>query len=69
MQPNEQGMPLVVVSDGKLVHYNIRQLGRTEESIVQLCRERGAASLDSVFLLTLDDCGNAFLQLRSGGAS
>ncbi len=67
MQPAEQGMPLIVVSDGKLVHYNIRQLGQTEESIAQLCRERGAASLNNVFLLTLDDCGNVFLQLRDGG--
>ena len=69
MQPTEQGMPLVVVSEGKLVHYNIRQLYRTEDEIIQLCRERGADSLDSVFLLTLDDCGNAFLQLRGGGTS
>ena len=69
MQPTEQGMPLVVVSEGKLVHYNIRQLYRTEDEIIQLCRERGADSLDSVFLLTLDDCGTAFLQLRGGGTS
>lgn len=63
----EQGVPLVLVSEGRLIRRNARQLGKTDAEILRLCRGRGAASLEQVFLLTLDDCGNAFLQLRSGG--
>lgn len=71
LYPDEVGMPMVVVSDGKLIHSHLEQLGRTETWLLLQCRRRGISSLSDVFLMTLDDCGNLFIQQKStaGGAS
>ena len=58
-------MPLVLVTDGKIVHRNLEQLGKTEDWVALQCRRRGICSLEDVFLLTLDDCGNFFIQAKS----
>ncbi|HBI63909.1 MAG TPA: hypothetical protein DDX51_02155 [Clostridiales bacterium] len=68
-KPSEVGMPLALVSEGKLIDYNIRQLGKSEAWVREQCRKHGAKTLDDVFLLTLDDCGNVFYQQKTGGAA
>lgn len=69
IQPSEQGVPIVLISNGKPVYPSIKKLGKTKEEITQLCRKHGASSLEDVFLLTLDDCGNVFVQLQNRGAT
>lgn len=62
--PADAGMALILVSEGKLVHYNLHLLGKTEAWLQEECRRRGVDSFRDIFLLTLDDSGNLFLQCR-----
>ena len=62
LHPAETGMAQVLISGGKIVRHNLRQLGKDEAWLLQQCRRRGVSSLSDVFLLTLDDQGNLFLQ-------
>ena len=62
LHPEETGMALVLVSEGKLIHRNMQQLGRDEQWILQQCRRHGISSLKDVYLMTLDDQNNLFLQ-------
>ncbi len=58
----DSGLPLVVISDGKLVQKNLRILGKDEHALVQQVKKAGIQEIRDVFLMTLDDCGNTFLQ-------
>lgn len=62
LHPDETGMALVLVSEGKILRRNMEQLGRDEQWILQQCRRRGITSLKDVYLMTLDDQNNLFLQ-------
>lgn len=42
----------------------LRQLGKDEAWLLRTCRARGIHAPEDVFLLTLDDCGNLFVQTR-----
>ena len=64
LHPKETGMALVLVSDGVLIRRNLEQLGKTEAWVRETCRQRGIDSLDNVFLMTLDDRDNLFVQPR-----
>ena len=59
---DEAGMALVLVSEGKILRRNMEQLGRDEQWILQQCRRHGISSLKEVYLMTLDDRNNLFLQ-------
>lgn len=60
--PPEQGLPLIVVSDGKPILGNLRQLGLEIADIEKRIHKARIRSLSEVFLMTLDDCGNEFIQ-------
>ena len=62
LHPAETGIALVLVSSGKIIRHNLKQLGKDETWLLQQCRAHGVASLSDVFLLTSDDQGNVFLQ-------
>lgn len=64
LHPEEAGMALVLVSEGKLIRHNMKLLGRDEQWILQQCRRHGISSLKEVYLMTLDDQNNLFLQRR-----
>ncbi|MCD8355557.1 MAG: DUF421 domain-containing protein [Clostridia bacterium] len=64
LHPDEVGMATVLVSEGKILRRNARQLGKDEQWILQQCRRHGISSLKDVFLMTLDDQNNLFLQRR-----
>lgn len=68
LQPDQTGMALVVIENGAIIRHNLQRLGRTEDWLLLQCRKHGVMSLTNVFLMTLDDCGNVFIQ-TNGGAS
>ncbi len=68
LQPNQTGMALVVIESGTIIRHNLQRLGHTENWLLLQCRKHGVMSLANVFLMTLDDCGNIFIQ-TNGGAS
>ena len=65
LTPNDAGLPLVVISDGKLVERALRLLHLDPRDILNRLDNQSIA-LSDVFLMTLDDCGNTFLQRKEG---
>jgi uncharacterized membrane protein YcaP (DUF421 family) len=66
----EGGLPLVIVSDGHLLERNLRALGRDRAWLEKRLRERNCPSLDSVFLLLVDQAGAIYLARKDmGGGS
>ena len=65
LTPNDAGLPLVVISDGKLVERSLRLLHLDPRDILNRLDNQSIA-LSDVFLMTLDDYGNTFLQRKEG---
>ena len=57
----EAGLPLVVISDGRLLEHNLRALGRDRKWLDQRLEERGCSGLEAVFLLLVDQTGSIYL--------
>ena len=56
----ESGLPLVVISDGRLLEHNLRALGRDRKWLDQRLEERGCSGLEAVFLLLVDQTGSIY---------
>lgn len=65
LTPKDTGLPLVVVSDGKLVSRSLDILQIDAKDIENRLHNQSIALAD-VFLMTLDDCGNTFIQRKAG---
>jgi uncharacterized membrane protein YcaP (DUF421 family) len=57
----EGGLPLVVVSDGKLLEENLRVLGRDRNWLDKQLAQRDCRSLDLVFLMLVDQADGIYL--------
>ena len=62
--PKDAGMARVLIFEGKIRRGVLRPLGKDEAWLLRTCRARGIHAPEDVFLLTLDDCGNLFVQTR-----
>lgn len=65
LTPKDTGLPLVVVSDGKLVSRSLELLHLDSKDIENRLKNQSIPLAD-VFLMTLDDCGNSFIQKKEG---
>lgn len=63
--PKDMGLPMVVVSDGKLVTRSLELLRVDSDEVLKRLKNSGLG-LKDVFLMTLDDCGNMFIQKKEG---
>ena len=66
LSPQDSGLPLIVVNDGKPVLGNLRQLNLEIADIEKRVKKANVPSISEVFLMTLDDCGNQFIQRKEG---
>lgn len=64
ISPKDSGLPLIIISDGQLVEANLRQLGKSREEIEKRVRKAHIPDISQVFLMTLDDSGNEFIQRK-----
>jgi len=58
---SEGGLPLVLISDGKLLEHNLQARGRNRAWLDKQLAQRGCSSPQSVFLMTLDEEGAIYL--------
>ncbi len=63
--PKDTGLPLIVVSDGELVQRSLKLLRIDAKEVLGRLKNQGLTP-DDVFLMTLDDCGNTFIQRKEG---
>jgi uncharacterized membrane protein YcaP (DUF421 family) len=57
----EGGLPVIVVSDGRILDHNLHQMNRTRGWLYQKLQEEGLKSVKDVFLMTLDETGGVYL--------
>lgn len=63
LNPSESGIPLVVISDGKLIDKALKSLDKDSIWLDALLKKHNV-SLNNVFILTCDQYNNIFLQKR-----
>ncbi len=63
LTPKDTGLPLIVVSDGSLVSRSLQLLKIDQSEVVNRLKNQGLTVKD-VFIMTLDDCGNSFIQRK-----
>ncbi len=66
LTPQDAGLPLIVISDGRLVEGNLHHLGKTRDEIETRVHKAHIPDISQVFLMTLDDSGNEFIQRKEG---
>ncbi|MDO5547306.1 MAG: DUF421 domain-containing protein [Eubacteriales bacterium] len=67
VHPHEVGVPLILISNGTVIQKNLLELGKTENWLLEQCKRQHCSSFDEVFLFTLDDAGNQFIQAVQKG--
>ena len=60
LDPPETGLPVIVVSDGRLLSHNLTAQGRDEKWLYRQLAAHGLTSPKQVFLLTVDQLGNTY---------
>ena len=61
----ELGLPLVIVSDGRLLSHNLRARGLNESWLKKALREHGAKEIGDVVLLTVDEKNNVYFTAKA----
>lgn len=64
----EGGLPVIVVSDGRVMDHNLSHMGRDRGWLYRTLREQGVESVGQVFLMTLDEAGAVYLAKKEGSA-
>ncbi len=57
----ETGLPLVVISDGKLLEHNLQRLGRDLTWLDKQLHKHNCSDPKAVFLMTVDELGGIYL--------
>ena len=65
IKTEKEGLPLTVISDGKIIQESIKELKTTEEKVNEILKAN-KLSTKEVFLLNLDRFGNFTLVKRKG---
>lgn len=62
----EDGLPLILISDGRLIRHNLVQLGHDEEWLLARLREHQLSGIQAAFLLTADENGQICVVPKEG---
>ncbi len=66
LRPRETGLPLIVVSDGRVLSENLAIRHLSEGWLMDQLRARGIADVRDVFLMTVDEQDRVYLAQREG---
>ena len=64
LRPEERGMPVTLISDGRTEQENLRLIGRDEQWLSAKLRELGLDRPEQVYLLTIDASEGIYLQKK-----
>lgn len=64
VRTRESGLPVVVISDGKLLPENLRLTGHDKDWLDKQLRRRNCPSPAHVFLMTVDETGVVYLAVK-----
>lgn len=63
----ERGLPVIVVSDGRILSHNLRVRKLTRTWLETELRKRGIEDIRQVFLMTVDEAGGVYLARKEAG--
>ena len=66
IKPRETGLPVIVISDGRLLSRALSEQGRSEKWLYRQLASHGLTSPKQVFLLTVDQLGNTYCVPKEG---
>lgn len=69
LSPEEGGLPVVLVSDGRLLEHNLKGRGYEQVWLEKQLASHGLTSPRQVFLLTVDETGTTYCVPKKGGAA
>ena len=64
LTPANAGVPLVVIADGRSIPLSLNRLRLHEEDLLKRLKKQNISRISDVLLMTLDDCGNEFIQAK-----
>lgn len=64
--PEDPGLPLVIISDGRLLSQDLRGRGYGDQWLAQQLHARGLSSHKQVFLMTVDNLGHTYCIPKEG---
>lgn len=65
--PANNGYPVILVNDGKILRDNLKVMGRDENWLNKELRMRGTGRAEDVYLLMLDNSGNIYYAAKEPG--
>lgn len=65
VNPGYEGLPMILIMDGRVQPHNLQQAGRDEKWLTALLTNRGLSTKE-VYLASLDTRGGMLLQLKKG---
>ncbi len=68
LTPQEPGMPVILISDGRLLDQNLKNRGYERKWLDKQLAARGLSSPEQVFLLTVDQLGGTYCVAKGGRA-
>ncbi len=66
LTPEETGLPVVLISDGHLLHHNLKGRGYEEGWLQKQLEQHGIKKPAQVFLLTVDEGGSTYCVPKKG---
>ena len=66
LHPEETGLPVVLISDGRLLSHNLKGMGYEDIWLEKQLTAHGLHSHRQVFLLTVDNAGNTYCIPKEG---
>ena len=60
VSPEEAGLPLVIINDGRVLEHNLRLRGYEENWLEKQLKAHGVKRLEQVYLLTADELGRVY---------
>ncbi len=66
VKATETGLPVIIISDGRLLSRNLDTQGRSEKWLYRQLASYGLTSPKQVFLLTVDQSGNTYCVPKEG---
>lgn len=66
IKANESFVPITLVCEGKLLKENMNLANMQEKEVAELVKKEGMAKVSDVLVLTIEQSGNGYIQLKKG---
>lgn len=65
IQKDEQYLPIILISDGKIIKENLDYTGITEEKLIDILHNNSCKEINKLIVVTIDENGTMFIQQKN----